>query len=67
LGLKKFNTKELAVIHLLNCVRGYNNTTAASYDEYTPVTFEVPNQVMFHEVGWDDQSTGVARPITAFH
>ena len=51
---------------LLDCVRGYNNTTAASYAVYTPVTFEVPNQVMFHEVGWDDQSTGVARPITSF-
>jgi hypothetical protein len=51
---------------LLDCVRGYNNTTAASYAVYTPVTFEVPNQVMFHEIGWDDQSTGVARPITSF-
>ena len=51
---------------LLDCVRGYNNTTAASYAIYTPVTYEVPNQVMFHEVGWDDQSTGVARPITSF-
>jgi len=51
---------------LLDCVRGYNNTTAASYAIYTPVTYEVPNQVMFHEVGWDDQSTGVARPITCF-
>jgi hypothetical protein len=25
-----------------------------------------PNQVAFHEVGWDDVSTGVAEPITAF-
>lgn len=51
---------------LLDCVRGYNNTTPASYAQYTPVTYEVPNQVMFHEIGWDDQSTGVARPITSF-
>jgi hypothetical protein len=25
-----------------------------------------PNQVMFHEVGWDDVSTGTAQPIDCF-
>lgn len=66
IGTEEIQYEGISGNTLLNCIRGYNNTTAASYDEYTPVTYEVPNQVMFHEVGWDDQSTGVARPITSF-
>lgn len=51
---------------LTGCVRGYNGTTAASHAQYDPVTLYTPNQVMFHEVGWDDNSTGTAQPITCF-
>jgi hypothetical protein len=51
---------------LTGCVRGANGTVAASHTAYTLVTLTAPNQVMFHEVGWDDVSTGEAEPITAF-
>ena len=51
---------------LTGCVRGYNGTTAASHIQYTPATLYTPNQVMFHEVGWDDLSTGVPQPIECF-
>ena len=48
------------------CVRGVNGTTAASHSIYDSIGLYAPNQVMFHEVGWDDLSTGMAEPITAF-
>jgi len=44
---------------LTGCIRGTNNTTAASHIQYAPVTNYVPNQVMYHEDGVDDYS-GVA-------
>jgi hypothetical protein len=42
------------------CVRGANGTTAASHLAYTDVGYYVPNQVIYHEYGNDDQtpSTG---------
>lgn len=51
---------------LTGLTRGYNNTTAASHDIYSTVTYYVPNQVMYHEYGDDDAtaSTGVL-PIAA--
>ena len=51
---------------LTGCVRGVNGTVAASHTVFTPVTMTAPNQVMFHEVGWDDVSTGTAQPIDCF-
>lgn len=51
---------------LTGCIRGVNGTVAASHTAYTSVSMTAPNQVMFHEVGWDDVSTGTAQPITAF-
>jgi len=51
---------------LTGCVRGANNTTAASHVAYTPVTNLVPNQVMYHEFGNDDQSTTTPQPIAAY-
>ena len=51
---------------LLDCIRGFDNTTAASHSQYTAVTLEIPNQVMFHEIGNDDLSLPVAKPIASF-
>jgi hypothetical protein len=51
---------------LTGCVRGVNGTVAASHTAYTPVTMSYPNQVLYHEVGWDDVSTGTAQPISCF-
>jgi hypothetical protein len=51
---------------LTGCVRGVNNTVAASHSIYSIVAPKAPNQVAFHEIGWDDVSTGVPEPITAF-
>ena len=51
---------------LTGCVRGANNTTAASHVAYTPVTNLVPNQIMYHEFGNDDQSTPTPQPIAAY-
>jgi hypothetical protein len=51
---------------LTGCVRGANGTVAASHNINTVVTMSAPNQVLYHEVGWDDVSTGVAQPIDCF-
>jgi len=51
---------------LTGCVRGVNNTIAASHGIYSTVAMKSPNQVMFHEFGWDNGETSVAEPITAF-
>ena len=51
---------------LTGCVRGFNGTSASSHPAYQPVTLFVPNQVMFHEIGWDDASTGTPEPISCF-
>jgi hypothetical protein len=51
---------------LTGCVRGANGTVAASHTALTPVTMSYPNQVLFHEIGWDDVSTGTAQPIDCF-
>lgn len=51
---------------LTGCIRGVNSTTAASHTAYTPVAYIAPNQVLLHEVGWDDVSTGTAQPIDCF-
>lgn len=56
---------------LTGCTRGAHDqngtaTTAASHTAGTPVTLLAPNQVLFHEVGWDDVSTGIPRPIECF-
>lgn len=51
---------------ITGCVRGVSGTTAASHTIDTQVSYIAPNQVMFHEYGWDDVSTGTAEPIEAF-
>jgi hypothetical protein len=51
---------------LTGCVRGANGTVATSHSINTLVTMSAPNQVLYHEVGWDDVSTGVAQPINCF-
>ena len=48
------------------CTRGVLGTTAASHNQYAPVTYYVPNQVMYHEDGVDDGSLPVALPIEAY-
>jgi len=51
---------------LIDCIRGYDGTIAASHEANDTAAFETPNQVMFHEIECDDQSTGVSKPIAAF-
>jgi hypothetical protein len=51
---------------LTGCIRGANGTVAASHVAFSSVSLPAPNQVLFHEVGWDDTSTGAAEPIEAF-
>lgn len=51
---------------LTGCVRGVDGTTAASHQQYTLASLTVPNQVMLHEVGYDDQSVLPALPIEAY-
>jgi hypothetical protein len=51
---------------LTGCVRGVNGTVAASHTAFTPATLTAPNQVLFHEIGWDDVSTGTPQPIDCF-
>jgi hypothetical protein len=51
---------------LTGCTRGASNTTAATAEAYTSVTYSVPNQMMFHENGCDDKSTTVTQAIAAY-
>jgi len=51
---------------LTGCIRGTNNTTAASHIQYAPVTNYVPNQVMYHEDGVDDFSGVMPVAINAY-
>ena len=51
---------------LSGCTRGVNSTTAASHVAYSTVAFLISNQVMFHEVGNDDNSTATLIPIEAY-
>ena len=43
---------------LLGCVRGANGSTAASHVIYSKATYYIPNQILYHEYGVDDQATG---------
>jgi hypothetical protein len=57
---------------IANCVRGAKNpvtkvaTTAASHAQYSAVTYNTPNQVMYHENGTDDNSLSVPQAIEAY-
>jgi hypothetical protein len=51
---------------LTGCTRGYDGTAAVSHIQYSPITFNIPNQVMNHEVGNDDRSTDEILPIESF-
>jgi hypothetical protein len=51
---------------LQGCVRGVNNTTAAPHTAYARATFATPNQLMYHEFGYDDGSGIVTLPIEAY-
>jgi hypothetical protein len=51
---------------LPNCVRGVNQTTAASHVINSDVTLRVPNQVLLQEFGLDDDSGPSPQPIEAY-
>lgn len=51
---------------LTGCTRGIDSTTATSHLAYTPVTYTVPNQIMFHEYGTDDFSLSSGVPIESY-
>jgi hypothetical protein len=46
--------------------RGYNGTTPASHNTYAPVTILGGNQIVQHETGVDDYTSGVQVPIYAY-
>ena len=48
------------------CTRGVNNTTAAAYDAYTPVSSGVTNSIIFHETGLDNGDDDVLVPIESY-
>lgn len=47
---------------LTGCVR----SSPVTHSSYTPVTYNVPNQIMFHEYGHDDASVDPNLPIYAY-
>ena len=51
---------------LQNCVRGIEGTTAASHLAYAAVTLQIPNQIINHENGNDDQLLLNPIPIEAY-
>jgi hypothetical protein len=51
---------------LTGCVRGANSTTAASHSAYSSVMYNVPNQLLYHEYGVDDNSGSTPVAIDAY-
>jgi hypothetical protein len=48
------------------CTRGANSSVAASHLAYRPVTNNTSNQVLYHEVGTNENMTNVEVPIAAY-
>jgi hypothetical protein len=48
------------------CTRGVNGTVAATHALYATVNYLAPNQVIYHEVGVDDQTGPVPLPIVSY-
>lgn len=51
---------------LTGCTRGANGTLAVTHAIYTTVPMYAPNQILFHEVAYDDQSAPTTAAITAY-
>lgn len=51
---------------LTGITRAVNNTVATTHAAYTKVSMTAPNQILFHEYGVDDYSTGTAQPIYSY-
>jgi hypothetical protein len=51
---------------LTGCTRGANGTLAASHAIYSAVPTYAPNQILYHEVGYDDQSSPTTTAISPY-
>jgi hypothetical protein len=51
---------------LTGCIRGANSTTAAAHLAYSSVMYKVPNQLLYHEYGVDDNSGSTPVAIDAY-
>jgi hypothetical protein len=51
---------------LTGLTRGINSTTAASHAAYAKVSYNVPNQVLYHENGVDDASISLTSPLPIY-
>jgi hypothetical protein len=65
IGSEKITYTNRNNVALTGCTRGVDST-AASHDAYDSVPLIVSNQVMFHEIGNDDNSTDTLVPIEAY-
>jgi hypothetical protein len=70
-GTVKINSEQITYTGntgsaLTGCTRGVNSTTAASHAQYAQVSYIVGNQIMYHEIGNDDNSTSTTLPIYAY-
>lgn len=50
---------------LTGCTRGAFDTSIVAHSQYSAVTYFIPNQVMNHEIGYDDNSRTTPSPIYA--
>jgi len=66
IGTEKITYTGRADNTLLGCVRGALGTTAASHIQYSPVTYSIRSQILFHEYGNDDASTDENLPIESY-
>lgn len=66
IGTEQITYTGVTSTSLTGCTRGANGTTAAAHVQYSVVPCYVPNQVLFHEVGYDDQSAPITTAITAY-
>lgn len=51
---------------LTGCTRGANGTVATSHAIYAAVPTYSPNQILYHEIGYDDQSAPTTAAISAY-
>lgn len=71
-GVIKIENEEMLIVNKddstnsFTVTRGYNGTTAVAHAAFNQVTYKTINQIMFHEKGYDDYSSGSALPIAAY-
>jgi hypothetical protein len=66
IGSEQFNYTGNTGTSLTGITRAANGSSAATHPAYSKVSYIAPNQIMFHEYGVDDYSTGAQVAISTY-